>query len=472
MNKYSSYIDNKEVLSSNYTEIFSPVSSQVIGLVTELEQSDINRAYESAHKAFKNWRHSKISDRIKLLNNWCDELFINKEKIAKSMTFEIAKNYKSCLNEIIRSIDYIKKTIHCFHSINPQAYDGNIDDKKKVAIFKRKPLGVVLCISPFNYPINLSISKIAPALLTGNTVVFKPATQSAICCYMMVKLLIKAGLKPGVLNFVTGKGRVISKPLTTNHHIKLINYTGSSSVGKEIKKNAPFCRFIFELGGNDPAIILKDANIDKTVNQLLSGAFSYNGQRCIAIKRVIIEESVHDIIVEKLLTKIKDLKIGNPLDNADITPIISEKSANYIIELIEKAKLENAKVWNFNKINKNTISPTIITNISPKSLIFQEEQFGPVLPFVKVKDGDYEKIIKIANDSEYGLQASLFSQDIDKLMILSDKIAAGSININGSSQRGPDYFPFLGIKNSGLGVQGIMNSLLQCTRLHGIVINY
>ncbi len=472
MNKYNSIIDNKEVSTNNYTKIISPVTLENIGEVTELTAQDINKAYESSYKAFQSWQSSKIKDRINLLNKWCELIVANQDKIAKSMTYEIAKNYKSCLSEISRSVDYIEQTINHFHTLNPQGFDGNLDNKNKLAIFKRKPLGVILCISPFNYPINLSISKIAPALLTGNTVVFKPATQSAICSYMLIKLLVDAGLKPGVLNFVTGQGKIISEPLTSNKYIKLINYTGSSKIGHFIKKHAPFCRFIFELGGNDTAIVLSDADLEKTANQIVSGAFSYNGQRCTAIKRVIVEDSIHDNLVKSIYDKVTKLSIGKPLENKDITPIINISSTNYIVDLVNNAKNNNAKLWNYKKINKNIITPTLITNVKETSKIFTKEQFGPVLPIIKVKNGDYKKIIKIANDSEYGLQASLFSQDIDKLISLADQLEVGSVNLNSSSQRGPDYFPFLGIKNSGIGTQGIMNSLLACTRLHGIVFNY
>ena len=464
-------IENKEIKNNEYNEIISPINGKIFSKVTLLKKNQITSNYDFAQKAFLSWKNTKKIERIKYLNKWKINIQENIEEIAESMYYEIGKNYKSSISEIKRSIQCIEKTIEAYYSLTSEGYDGDYDNKNKIAIFKRRPLGIILCISPFNYPINLAVSKIAPALITGNVVIFKCATQASYSSYLLSKALIDTNIPSGVFSFVTGKGSEIGDSLLSNKKIKLINFTGSTNVGKNIVKKGYFSKYILELGGNGCAIVLNDCNIKNTAQSIIKGAFSYNGQRCTAIKRVIVEKSIYSKLIDHLKDELNKYKVGFDKE-CDITPVIDKNQFNYVSGLINDAKINNCKIIMGNKYNKQLVYPTLIKVKNENTRIFSEEQFGPVLPILSVDDNNWKDIIKIINNGEYGLQSSVFTKDINKAIFFYENVDTGSMNINGLPERGPDYFPFLGSKFSGMNVQGIFKTIYACTKLNGLVINY
>ncbi len=472
MNKYKTYINGQWIGSQDNYEIINPDNLSVIGQVPALKSKDIDSAFLAAKTAFKSWKKTSLKTRIDLMEAWIIELEKSKNKIAKMMNLEIAKPLKSSIGEVDRTISYIKYTIEEMKRIQPKSYNGSawgIDNK--LAIFNRVPLGTVLAISPFNYPINLSVSKIAPALISGNTVVLKSSTQGTISNILLSETIEAAGFPKGVFNMVTGRGSDIGTYLITNPSVDMVSFTGSTNVGEGIANNTKMIPLVLEMGGKDPALVLKDADIKKAAIKIAQGAFSYNGQRCTAIKRVI----VHNDVADKLISELKNIVIGYKVGSAtnsenNITPLISVSSAKYVNSLIKDSLDKGAKLIIGNKSEKNLIWPTIIDNVSKNMKLYYEEPFGPVLPIIRFDNID--EAINIANDSEYGLQASIFTKNIDCALGLAGKIEAGSININSFSQRGPDHLPFLGVKKSGFGVQGITDSIYSMTTIKGIVINY
>ncbi len=251
----------------------------------------------------------------------------------------------------------------------------------------------------------------------------------------------------------------------------MISFTGSTDVGAQIANHSKMIPLVLELGGKDPAIVLADADIKKAAIKIAQGAFSYNGQRCTAIKRVIVDNKIADQLIEELKNIVTKYNVGSATDaNNNITPLISQASADYVKCLVDNALEQNATLVIGNKIEANLFWPTIIDNVTKDMKLYYDEPFGPVLPIIRFDN--VEDAICIANDSQYGLQASLFTTNINYAMNLATKIETGSVNINSYSQRGPDHLPFLGIKNSGFGVQGITDSILSMTTLKGLVINY
>ncbi|MDE6289729.1 MAG: aldehyde dehydrogenase family protein, partial [Ureaplasma sp.] len=343
--------------------------------------------------------------------------------------------------------------------------------KNKVAKFIYQPIGLVLAIGPFNYPINLLITKIIPALITGNTVIYKPATQGSLTGAYMSQLFYESGFINGEVACIVGSGEEIGNKLIESKDVQVINFTGSTKVGKIIQKHANNKRIILEMGGKDPAIILSDVDLEITANEIIKGAFSYNGQRCTAIKRVLVNEDVYDDLLKLLDSKIRDLKIGSAssLEKNDITELISKSSINYNLSLIQEAMKNGAKTNQSILVKDGILFPVILYDLNIDSKILWEESFGPVLPIVKVKNSD--EAIKIANMSSYGLQASIFTKN----KILAEKIAleleCGTVNINKAPSRGPDILPFLGIKDSGVGVQGAKDALISNLQIKGIINN-
>lgn len=471
---YKYYVDGiwKESHTNDVIEIYSPYKEELVGTVQALSKEEADEIIQSAKRAQKEWEQISIRERGNYLYRWIEELEKGKEDIAATIMQEVGKGFLDAVKEVERTMDLIRFTIEeAIHLYGESMLGENFPggNRSKIAISHRVPLGVVLAISPFNYPVNLSAAKIAPALISGNTVVFKPATQGAISGIKMIEALDRAGLPKGVLNVVTGRGAVIGNYLIEHPEIDMISFTGGSDTGKHIAKLANMIPLVMELGGKDPAIVVKDANLDLAAKQIISGAFSYSGQRCTAIKRVFVEESIADELVEKLSGELEHVTIGSPEGNNMIVPLIDRKSADFVQGLIQDAIEKKALLITGNKREGNLIYPTLLDYVTPDMRLAWEEPFGPVLPIIRVKT--IEEAIEMSNRSEYGLQASIFSQDIDQAFTIAEKIQAGSVQINGRTERGPDHFPFIGTKGSGMGTQGVRRSIESMTREKVTVIN-
>ncbi|ASP28001.1 glyceraldehyde-3-phosphate dehydrogenase [Spiroplasma corruscae] len=471
MKEYKALINGEFINNGEWLEVLDPFKNEVAGKVTALKAEDIEHAFKSARAAQESWEKTDLVKRIELLHNFRNVLLKNKDEIAAVMTSEISKSLKDSLTEVVRTVELIDFTLEEAKRMEPLSMTGEgMGAKNKIGIFSRVAKGVILAISPFNYPFNLALAKIVPALVMGNTVVFKPATAGSLVGALIGELSIQANFPKGIFNVVTGRGREIGDIITTNKEIDMISFTGSVSIGNNIKEKGSSKDLVLELGGKDPALVLDDLDLHNYAKQIVDGAFGYSGQRCTAIKRVITTNKIADKLVPLLIDNINKLTVGSPYENKDITPVIDQKSADFIKGLVDDAKTKKAKILVGNKFEKNLIWPTLIDNVTLDMKVAWEEPFGPILPIIRIED--INEMIKISNDSNFGLQASVFCKDISLAIQVSKKIKTGTVNINGKSQRGPDCFPFLGIKDSGQGVQGVKESLISMTRYHGIVINY
>lgn len=450
-------------------QIYSPIDGKLLGEVEAMTKEEIEEKIQKLKKAYKTFSELDILKRANYLRK-ASELIKNRaEDLAKLMTVEISKPYKDSLTEVLRSVEMMDYTIEEALRIQNEVYSGeSFGSKDKVCLSLRQALGIILCIAPFNYPINLSLSKIVPALIMGNVVLFKPPTQGSLVCSEMVKILNEV-LPENVLTIATGRGSVIGDYINTHKDIAFINFTGSTQIGKRISNQADLKGLMMELGGKDAAIVLKDADLSKAASEIVKGAFSYSGQRCTAIKRVLVDKEVKEELVSKICDLVDKLKVGHPMDNADITPLIDSKSADFVQSLIDDAIDKNANVLRGNKRKQNLIYPCILDNVTLDMKVAFEEPFGPVLPIITVANVD--EAIEIANMSNYGLQSAIFTKDITKAFEIAKKLEVGTVHINNKTQRGPDNFPFLGIKDSGIGVQGIRYSILSMTRLKNIVFD-
>ncbi|MCO7125696.1 NADP-dependent glyceraldehyde-3-phosphate dehydrogenase [Sporolactobacillus shoreicorticis] len=471
---YMAYLNGewKKSSSGETIAIQSPYLRETIGYVQAVTQDEVDEAITAAHAAQKDWAELTLSERGAYLDQWADELVKNNEEIAKAVMQEVGKGFKDAQKEVVRTADLIRYTVQeALHmhgeSLKGDGFPGG--DQKKIGIVERAPLGVVLAIAPFNYPVNLAASKIAPALMTGNAVIFKPATQGSISGIKMIEALDKTGLPKGLLSLTTGRGSVIGDYLVEHKGISMISFTGGSATGRHLSKQTAMIPLVLELGGKDPALVCDDADMDVAVKSIINGAFSYSGQRCTAIKRVLVNEKVADELVSRLKAEIEKLTVGSPETDSTIVPLIDDKSADFVQGLIDDALAKKATLVIGNERKKNLIYPTLLDNVSEDMDIAWIEPFGPVLPVIRVKSD--EEAIEIANKSEFGLQASIFSQDIDRALAVARQVEAGTVQINGRTERGPDHFPFLGVKSSGMGVQGIHHSLLSMSRERVTVLN-
>lgn len=462
--------------SERTIDIMTPIDGSMVGKVQAVLPEEIDVMMTEAEKAQKTWANFTVEDRAVLLKKAAQLMLDNKEEIADMKVLEVAKTKKSALSSVERSAGIVAYTADQLNIANGSEVFYSKDfpgaNDKKTCVMTREPIGIVLAISPFNYPVNLLVTKLAPALIAGNAVVMKGPTQGTICTAMIAEVFNKAGIPAGIINFVSGKGSEIGDYLVSHKKVGMISFTGSSDVGKGITAKAGLKPLVLELGGKDAALILNDADIDLAATQVAEGSFSYAGQRCTAIKRVFIHPEIHDEFTKKLIEVVKEKydKVGDPRkDETQMGPIISEKQTDFIQELVFDAVESGAKIIHGGMRKANYMDATILDGVTTNMRIAWEEQFGPVLPIIICDTVD--EMIDLHNQSQYGLGGSIFTADTVKAKEIAKQLQTGVIQINAKSERYPDNFPFLGVKESGLGVQGIRWSIEAMTRVKSTVDN-
>ncbi|KAG6740287.1 hypothetical protein POTOM_055733 [Populus tomentosa] len=490
----------KRSTSGKLVSIINPTTRKTQYKVQACTQEEVNKIIEAAKTAQKSWAKTPLWKRAELLHKAAAILKEHRAPIAECLVKEIAKPAKDAVTEAVRSGDLVsycaeegvrilgegkflvsdsfpgnERTKYCLTSKGRLSclLPSQIFEEWSPLLFMRDiammiPLGVVLAIPPFNYPVNLAVSKIAPALIAGNSIVLKPPTQGAVAALHMVHCFHLAGFPKGLISCVTGKGSEIGDFLTMHPGVSCISFTGGDT-GIAISKKAGMIPLQMELGGKDACIILEDGDLDLAAANIIKGGFSYSGQRCTAVKVILIMESVADTLVEKVKAKVAKLTVGPPEDDCDITPVVTESSANFIEGLVMDAKQKGATFCQEYKREGNLIWPLLLDNVRPDMRIAWEEPFGPVLPVIRINS--IEEAIHHSNASNFGLQGCIFTRDINKAILISDAMETGTVQINSAPARGPDHFPFQGLKDSGIGSQGITNSINMMTKIKSTVIN-
>ena len=472
MTRYQNLVNGEWKSSEKEITIYSPINQEELGTVPAMSQAEVDEAMQAARAALPAWRALSAVERAAYLHKTAAILERDKEEIGTILAKEVAKGIKAAIGEVVRTADLIRYAAEEGLRITGQAMEGGgfeAASKNKLAVVRREPVGVVLAIAPFNYPVNLSGSKIAPALIAGNVVMFKPPTQGSISGLLLAKAFEEAGIPAGVFNTITGRGSEIGDYIIEHKEVNFINFTGSTPIGERIGRLAGMRPIMLELGGKDAALVLEDADLEHAAKQIVAGAFSYSGQRCTAIKRVIVLESVADTLATLLQAEVAKLTVGDPFDNADITPVIDNASADFIWGLIEDAQEKGAQALTQIKREGNLLWPVLFDQVTKDMKVAWEEPFGPVLPIISV--ANVEEAIVFANESEFGLQSSVFTNDFKKAFEIAEKLEVGTVHINNKTQRGPDNFPFLGVKGSGAGVQGIKYSIEAMTNVKSIVFD-
>lgn len=472
------FFNGKEWIASasgKKTPVYSPIDGSVVGELQVTTTAEIDTVIAQAYEARSLWEGKPLNERVKVMHLAADWIRHFQEYITALLVREVGKTEGEAKSEIVRTADLIDYFADEVQSIRGETLDSDNFpgfDKGRIAVIERVAYGTVLAIAPFNYPVNLSASKLVPALLMGNSVVFKPPTQGGISALHLTQMFLKAGVPEGVLSCITGSGNEIGEYLVSHPGVDVITFTGSSDTGEIIAKKAGMKPLIFECGGNNPAVILPDADLSLTAREIIKGAFSYAGQRCTAIKYVLATQSVMDMLLPVIQKQMEELvHMGDPRspETKLVGPVVSEDSAKNIEKNINEAVSEGATVVVGGKRNASFIEPTILTHVTPAMNVVATEVFGPVLSLVAIQSVD--DAVKIINTSRFGLQACVFSKDEGSALVIAQKLNVGTVQINGSPQRGPDHFPFLGVKKSGLGVQGVRYSLEEMSRLRPIVIN-
>ncbi|MGT2749749.1 NADP-dependent glyceraldehyde-3-phosphate dehydrogenase [Streptococcus orisasini] len=470
--QYKNYVNGEWKLSQDEIKIYAPASGEELGSVPAMSTDEVDYVYASAKAAFPAWRALSYVERANYIRKAADILQSKAEAIGSVLSKEIAKGLKSSVGEVTRTVEIMEFAAAEGVRTQGEVLEGGSFEaasKRKIAVVRREPVGLVLAISPFNYPVNLAGSKIAPALITGNVVAFKPPTQGSISGLLLAEAFAEAGLPAGVFNTITGRGSVIGDYIVEHKAVDFINFTGSTPVGENIGRLAGMRPIMLELGGKDAAIVLEDADLELTAKNIVDGAFGYSGQRCTAVKRVLVMDSIADKLAELIVERVSNLTIGLPEDNTDITPLIDTKAADYVEGLILDAKEQGATALTDIKREGNTIYPTVFDHVTTDMRLAWEEPFGPVLPIIRVHSA--EEAVHIANQSEFGLQSAVFTNDYPLAFKIAEQLEVGTVHINNKTQRGTDNFPFLGAKKSGVNTQGVKYSIEAMTRIKSVVFD-
>lgn len=455
MVNYKNYIDGKWV-KSNSNKLFesrNPATDELIGKFQAGNGKDINKAVKAARKAYPEWRKLPAPKRGELLLKTAELLRKDKERLAKLMVREMGKVLSEAKGDVQEAIDIAEYMAGEGRRLFGHTTPSEL--KEKLAFTMRMPCGVAGLITPWNFPIAIPAWKMTAALICGNTVVFKPSSDTPLCATEFVKILIKAGFPKGVVNMVTGSGREAGTPLVNHEGIDCISFTGSKEVGEFISRKSGLKKVGLELGGKNGIIVMDDANLDLAVEGILWGAFGTTGQRCTAASRVIAHEKISKALEKKLVEKTKKLKTGNGLNkNVDVGPLINEDAVKKSEKYSKIGREEGAKILCGGKRvkgNGNFFQPTVFSNVKPEMRIAQEEIFGPITAIINVRN--IGEAIKVMNGIEYGLSASIYTEDLKNAMLAVEGIEAGIVYVNSSTIGSEIHLPFGGVKGTGNGTR-------------------
>ena len=471
------YLSNGELRAwdGEVHEVLSPIclktpeglKRKVIGTYPLCSEKEAAEALDAAVTAYNNgrgeWPTMSVGDRISCVEKFTGRIIEKKAIVVKLLMWEIGKSYADSVKEFDRTVEYIHATIDALKDLDRQSSRFSIE-QGIVAQIRRSPLGVVLCMGPFNYPLNETFTTLIPALIMGNTLLFKPPKHGTLLHYPLLEAFRDCFPK-GVVNTIYGRGNKIIPDLMKSGQINVLTLIGSSKVANELKKLHPKVnrlRAILGLDAKNAAIITAKADVQLAVQETVLGALSFNGQRCTALKIIFIHRTLADVFLKELTKAVEQLKFGMPWENGvSLTPLPEPHKPGYLQECIADAITNGATVVNEHggAVNESFVYPAIVYPVNKEMKLYTEEQFGPVIPVVPFDD--LEETIDYLIESTHGQQVSIFSNDEEEIAALIDPLVnqVSRVNINCQCQRGPDVFPFTGRKDSAEGTLSVVDAL-------------
>jgi alpha-ketoglutaric semialdehyde dehydrogenase len=452
-----SYINGKwfHPKSDRMMRNINPATGELIAEFPEATDVDAHKAIECAEKAFPSWKNTPAPERGRVLWRAANLVRQRMDEIAETMTKEEGKTFEESKGEVLKGLALLEYYSGEGFRMGGKTLPSEVPDVFAYTI--RRPLGVVGLITPWNFPWANPLWKSAPALVAGNTVVFKPAELTPATASLLVDIYEKAGMPPGVFNMVVGRGSVVGEAIVTSKTVKAISFTGSNAVGNAVNVKAAALgkKVTCELGGKNALIVLSDADLDKATDAIIGGAFGSTGQRCTATSRVIVTPEVKSALLERLVSRVKKIQVGDGMHkDIGMGPAVDEKQLKTDLNYIEIAKKEGAHLVIGGNRPKGLekgcfVEATIFDQVTPNMRIFQEEVFGPVLSICTAKNLD--EALKFANSVQFGLTSSLFTKDMDSVMRYVEEIETGMVHINEPTIGGEAQLPFGGHKATGIG---------------------
>lgn len=456
----ASYVAGKKLVSDKKLEVKSPYDNRLVGTVTLAGAADAEQAVAAA---LKGGQKLTRYDRFSILDKARQLLIERRDEFAKIISAESGLAIREAIYETGRAHDVLM-----FAAMESLKDDGQIfscdispQGKARKIFTTREPLSLALCITPFNHPLNQVAHKIAPAIAVGTPVILKPSEKTPLTAIKFTELLYDAGLPHYMLSTLLGPTNEIAEPLVKDPRVEIVSFTGSVAVGKRISTVAGYKKVILELGGNDPIIILEDADIDTAVHLAAEGSYRNSGQRCTAVKRILIHENIKDAFIEKFVAKSKTYTCGDPSDPATVVgTVIDEAAAIYLESVVNRAVDQGAKILIGGKRSGALMEPTVITDVPRTADMVMYESFGPLAPILSFKDID--DAIALSNSTSYGLSSGIITNNMQHAIRFIKELKVGTVNINEVPGYRIESSPFGGIKDSGLGVKEGVIEAMKC----------
>jgi succinate-semialdehyde dehydrogenase/glutarate-semialdehyde dehydrogenase len=436
-------------------DVDNPATGEIIGTVPKLGAAETREAIQAAERAFPMWRRKTARERSVALRRWFDLMIEHQEDLARLMTIEQGKPLDESRGEVGYAASFLEWFAEEAKRVYGDTIPGHQADKRIVVL--KQPIGVVACITPWNFPLAMITRKAGPALACGCTVVLKPASQTPFSALALAELAERAGIPAGVFNIVTGAASEIGGEMTSNPVVRKLSFTGSTEVGKLLMSQCARTvkKMSLELGGNAPFLVFDDADLDAAVTGAMASKYRNTGQTCVTVNRLYVQDGVYDEFASRLSAKVRALNPANGLDpSATQGPLIDDKAVAKVEEHIQDALSKGAQVavgGHRHALGGRFFEPTVLTGVTPSMAVSREETFGPVAPLFRFKTE--EEAIALANDTEFGLAAYFYGRDIGRVWRVAEGIEAGMIGIN-TGLISTEVAPFGGIKESGLGREG------------------
>lgn len=458
------FLAGKWVSGDRMIEVYDPQDNQIIGTVPAATTDEMLSCIEKAKEGAEIAAGLPVHERMTILNKAADYIEQQTEKFARTISREGSKTIREARKEVMRCVQTLRISAEEARRIHGETipFDQTPGGENRVGYYYRFPVGIIGAITPFNDPLNLVAHKVGPAIASGNAIVVKPATVTPLSALLLAEAFAHAGLPEKVMSVITGHGGEIGDVLVTHPAIRMISFTGGVEVGEELAKKAGLKKVSMELGSNSPVIVLADADLEDAVESAVSGAFGAAGQNCLGVQRIYIEQNIDEAFRTKFVERTLELRVGDKQSElTDMGPLITEKEAIRVERLVNEALEQGASLLTGGTRNGAFYTPTVLVDVPDNSAIAKEEIFGPVVLLYTVSDLD--EAISRSNGVDYGLQAGIFTKNIDQAHKAIAKMQVGGIMVNDSGDYRVDAMPFGGVKKSGLGREGVAFAIQEMT---------
>ncbi len=467
-------LGGEEVRREPYLEVVYPYNGKVVGKVSRATQEDAKRAVEIALEGFKENSSLSSYQRYEILKRACELLSQRKEEFARTIVLEVGKTIREARTEVLRAIQTLSFSAEEVRRVGGEVFpaDAHPNGQGKFSFYVRAPVGVVVAITPFNFPLNLAMHKLAPALGVGNAVILKPSERTPLTALKLAQIFYEAGLPKKALSVLPGFADV-GVALTTDPRVRVVSFTGSRKVGEIISRQVGIKKLILELGSNSALVLMEDGDLNKAVEKTVLGGYALAGQVCISVQRVFVHKSRFEEFLKRLKERVSKLKVGDPMEEeTDLGPMIAPSEVRRVLDWIEEARKKGAKVEMGALAcaeDESVLSPTILSLVPQDSKIFKEEVFAPVVlvnPFESL-----EEVIEKVNNTDYGLQVGVFTSNLKVAFEFIKRAEVGGVLINEAPTFRLDHQPYGGVKFSGVGREGPKFAIEDYTEIKSVVID-